>query len=469
MTENHPARPVLERFVLGHLPAAEMRQVSQHLLDGCSECRQATAGLWERAGRHGGAAAAEPQPSAPVPLMEGAEDIVNRGACDEAIDRIFRIILDREAEVARDRAQARELFEELARHPPARQHLMVCNSGRFRSRMLCEILLEQAHEAGFREPVRAIELARLGVAISDRLAERSGEKGGEGLQGLRARAWAQLGNALRISSDHAGAEQAFETATELLDPARVTPHEIARVLDLEASLRKDQRRFAEATRLMDRVIAIYRKLGQRGLLGRSLQQKSLICGESGDSEGKIALLRRALELLNPEEEPRIFLAARHNLISALCESGRSREAFALLFHTRPLYLMQGDRLNLLRLRWLEGAVSRGLQRYEQAAVAFREVREAFLELGLDYDAALASLDLAEVYATQGRTADVRRLVDEMLEVFRSRKIHREAMAALSVLQKAARAERAELILVREVGSFLRQARNQPHLQFTPTS
>jgi tetratricopeptide (TPR) repeat protein len=466
MAENHPARPVLERFVLGHLPAAEMRQVSQHLLAGCTQCRQVTAALWERGG---GGAAAGPRPSAPVPSVEDAEDAADRGACDEAIDRIFRVILARESEVARERAQGRELFEELARHPPARQLLMVTNSARFRSRMLCEILLEQAHEAGFREPAKAIEMARLGVAIADRLAERSGEKGGEGLQGLRARAWAHLGNAFRISSDHAGADQAFETATELLDPVRVTPHEIARVLDFEASLRRDQRRFAEATRLMDRVIAIYRKLGQRSLLGSSLKQKSMICGESGDSDGEIALLRRALELLNPEEEPRMFLAARHNLISALCESGRPREAFALLFHTRPLYLMQGDRLNLLRLRWLEGAVSRGLQRYEQAAVAFREVREAFLDLGLDYDAALASLDLAEVYATQGRTSDVRRLTDEMLEVFRSRNIHREAMGALSVLQKAASTERAELVLIREVGSFFRKARNQPDLQFTPTS
>ncbi|HVG07586.1 MAG TPA: hypothetical protein VNM67_07755 [Thermoanaerobaculia bacterium] len=462
MTENHPARPVLEGFVLGHLPAAEMRQVSQHLLAGCLECRQATAGLWER---DRGGAASDPQLSASVPLIE---DTVDRSSCDEAIDRIFHIILARETVVARERAQGRELFEELARHPPARQLLMVSNSARFQSRMLCEILLEQAHEAGFREPARAVELARLGTAIVDCLAERRGEDG-EGIQGLRARAWAQLGNALRISSDHEGADQAFETATELLDPVRVTPHEIARVLDFEASLRRDQRRFAEATRLMDRVITIYRKLGQRSLLGRSLQQKSLICGESGDSDGEIALLRRALELLNPEEEPRIFLAARHNLISALCESGRPREAFALLFHTRPLYLKQGDRLNLLRLRWVEGAVSRGLLRYEQAAVAFREVREAFLELGLDYDAALASLDLAEIYATQGRTADVRRLADEMLEVFRSRKIHREAMGALSVLQKAASMERAELVLVREVGSFFRQARNQPDLQFTPTS
>lgn len=453
MTETHPARPVLERFVLGNLPTVEMKQVSQHLIDGCEECRTITAGLWKRGA---GELAADPR---------FVQDRRAATEPDEAIDRIFRTILAREAEIARERAQGRELFDELMNHPPARQQMMVANSARFRTRMLCEILLKRSHEAGFREPERAIELARLGVAIADRLQEQENEV----LLGLRARAWAQYGNALRINSDLAGADRAFEVATKLLDAKLVAPHDTARVLDLEASLRRDQRRFAEATRLMDKVIAIYRRLSQRNLLGRSLKQKAMICGEAGDLAGEVALLKRALELLDPEEDPRLFLSTRHNLISALTESGRPREAFALLFHTRPLYLKQADRLNLLRLRWLEGAVALGLQRHEQAAVAFREVRGAFLELGVDYDAALASLDLAEVYAIQGRTSDLRCLAEEMIEVFRSRNIHREALAALAVLHQAARAERAELELVRQVGSYFRKARKQPDLPFTTTS
>lgn len=398
-------------------------------------------------------------------------DHPDRDPYDEVIDRVFRIILARETDIARERSHGRELFEELIRHPAARQQLLVANSSRFRNRALCELLLEQAHETGFSDPPHAVEVARLAVSVADLLSEegegaaeaREGREEGNG--GLRARAWAQLGNALRICSDHAGAEQAFATAAAVLEEGRVSPLDTARVLDLAASLKRDQRRFAEAAGLMDRVIAIYRKLGQKVLLGRSLKQKSMICGESGDREGEIALLRRALELLTPEGEPRTFLAARHNLISALCESGRPRDAFALLFHTRPLYLKQGDRLNLLRLRWLEGTVALGLQRHEQAAVAFREVREAFLDLGLDYDAALASLDLAEVYAIQGRAADVRRLADEMLDVFRSRNIHREALAALSVLQQAARLEKAGTVLVREIAGFLKKARTQPDLRF----
>jgi tetratricopeptide (TPR) repeat protein len=450
MNDIHPARRVLEHFVVGRLSPSEMKEVSHHLLAGCHECRQLTTDLFQQI-----RVPATPSPSS------CATGEPNTTPYDGVIDRIYRTVLRREAEAAKERSHAQELYDELLRHPAARQQLLIINSARFRNRMLCEILVDEAHEAGFREPSTSIGLARLAVLIADRLDDN-----GEVVAGLKARAYAQLGNALRIASDFADAELAFETAVTLLGTESVGLLEIARVLDLEASLRRDQRRFADAMRLMDRVISIYRRLGQRSLLGRALQQKSLICGESGDQESEIALLRRALELLNPDEEPRIFLAARHNLISALCEIGRPRDAFSLLFHTRPLYLRQGDRLNLLRLRWLEGTVALGLQRHEQAGAAFRQVREAFLELGLDYDAALASLDLAEVYAIQGRTGEMRLLANEMLEVFQARSIHREAIGALSVLQQAAEADRAGRVLVREVGSFLRKARQRPDLQFT---
>ncbi len=387
-----------------------------------------------------------------------------RDPYDDAIDRVFQATLVREAEVAREQSRARDLFHELCRHPLPRQLLLVANSSRLQSRALAEVILEEAQSAVFSDPGLSKAQAHLAVAIAEGLVGA----GAEGIEGLRTRAWAQLGNACRILSDHSGATKAFEVAMAQLESAEVAPLETARVLDLYASLMRDQRRFEEAFDLLDRALAIHRKLGQSALLGRSLKQKAMICGESGDLEGEIALLREALELLSPEDEPITFLSARHNLISALCEAGHPRDAFALLFHTRPLYLKQGERLNLLRLRWLEGTVALGLDRHEQAAVAFREVRQSFLELSLDYDAALASLDLAQVYALQGRSSEVRWLVDEMLDTFRSRDIHREALAALSVLQQAVQAEKAGAMFVRQVGLFLRKARTRPDLSFEPS-
>jgi hypothetical protein len=114
-------------------------------------------------------------------------------------------------------------------------------------------------------------------------------------------------------------------------------------------------------------------------------------------------------------------------------------------------------------------VAQGLERREQAEVAFREVRQAFIELGVDYDAALASLDLAGILVLQGRTDDLRQLAEEMLAVFTSRNIHREALAALLFFCHAARMEQVREKLVRDVADFLKRARNDPELCFTPAT
>src|SRR6185295_6643881 len=368
--------------------------------------------------------------------------------------RVFDRVVAAEAVIAEQRVAGRRLFEELMEVPATRRHLLLSNSARFRNRMLCECLVEEGFEAGFKNPRQAVEVATLATLVADRLTPADCGGVEEARNSLRARAWAQLGNAHRIVFDLVKSEQAFSVAEALLEEGPVGLLDKSRVLALLACLRRDQRRLAEAHQLYDRAAFVYKKLGQWNLLGQTLLQKAMVCGEAGDEESRMTLLRRALDLIDPQADPRLFLAARHNLISALHESGRSREAFALLFHTRPLYLKTGDRMHLLRLRWLEGLVAFGLQRIEQAEVAFREVREAFGELGLDYDAALAALDLAGVYIAQGRTHDVRRIAEETLAVFQARNTHQEAMAALLVFSDAARLDRAELELVREVSGFL---------------
>jgi tetratricopeptide (TPR) repeat protein len=453
--EEHPTQEALEAFLLGQLPAAEMRNVLRHLLTGCSLCQQVSAGLWEP----------EEEEDLDVTFAAAENAALVRDEYDEVFDRVFEKVAAKEALAVREREAGRELFNELVQHPVAHQRLLVGNSVRFRHRSLCEHLLQESFKTGFKDVSRSLDLAQIAVTLADLLSEEACG-GTEGLDSLRARAWAQLGNALRINQDFPSAEEAFENVADLVEqPGRIGLLDKARVLDLLASLRKDQRRFAESLHLLDRVGSIYRRLGQWHLLGRTLQQKSVVAGESGDNEEEIKLLRRALDLLDPQEEPRTFLAARHNLVYALNESGRSREAFALLFHTRPLYLKTGDRMHLLRLRWLEGMVAQGLNRIEQAEAAYREVRDAFLDLGLPYDAALAALDLASVYVLQGRNGEVCRIAEETLAIFQTNNMHREVIAAVSFFCAAARAEEAGGDLVRRISAFLKAARTNPDLRF----
>lgn len=504
----HLGKDILWRFMTGGLSPAEGRHVFGHLLRGCVSCREQAREVWNlppATSAHGAAvettaaALAIPTTPAPAPVdfagpldpagAEAAERSQpseaepaagpggpNETAYETVLDRVFSRIASEEAGIEAARRRADVLFEELMQHPPARQELLIHNSSRFRDRMLSERLLAASHDEGFREPARSEQLARIAVAVAERVADSgpaaaldaSSPAPSDALAGLRARAWAQLGNALRIRSDLDGAATAFRSADALMAAhPRLGLLDKARIFDLKASLCKDRRHFAEAARLLDRVITIYQRLGQANLTGRALGQKATLQLLAGDREGGMALLRRALELIDPHEDPRWYLNARHNLIAALVDDGKPREAFALLFHTRPLYLKLGDRMNLLRLRWLEGQVAHGLHRLEQAETAFREVRAAFVELGLEYDAALVSLDLAAVFAQQGRATEMRRLAEEMLTFFESRQILPEAMAAFLVFCNAARMEQAGLALVQEVAAFLKQARHAPDLRFVP--
>jgi tetratricopeptide (TPR) repeat protein len=496
VNEAHPTAGMLHGFMLGDLPESEMRSVLRHLLTRCARCRQATAPLWvldaeepADAGTRGagsadpgasGSWAAETRPpEIPGTLRdavrgEAAADASDpstpsdTAGCDEydaVFDRVFARVAASEQAVEAERAQARAVLRELLAHLPAHQKLLVRNSARFRTRSLAELLLGESQEAGFRDPQLALRMAKLALDVASRLDEGSCGTA-ELCNGLQARAWAQVGNALRISSDFPAADAAFGKAQALCGAIEgVGLLDRARVLDLEASLRKDQQRFGQASRLLDRVIAIYERLGQSHLLGRALTSKAAVYGEAGQTEAEIVFLRHAIELLDPDEDARTFLAARHNLIVALHETGRSREAFALLFSTRPLYLKLGDRMTLARLRWLEGRVALGLERFQQAEAAFREVAEALSAMGRDYEASAAALDLARLLALQGRTAELRRLAEQMLAALSARDIHREALAALACFWTAAAREQATLALASEVAGFLDLARDNPGLRF----
>jgi tetratricopeptide (TPR) repeat protein len=182
-------------------------------------------------------------------------------------------------------------------------------------------------------------------------------------------------------------------------------------------------------------------------------------------EKGIPLIYQALDLIDPEQEPRLLLCARHNLIDALAETGRHLEAQGLYRTTRALYRSFPDAWTQNRRKWVKGKISRGLGQADQAESLFLAARDGFISEGIPYDTALVSLELAILYAEQGRTADLKRLAAEMVPIFSSLNIHREALAALAYLRQAVEAERASVELVASVAAYLRRAQHDPALRF----
>ena len=146
---------------------------------------------------------------------------------------------------------------------------------------------------------------------------------------------------------------------------------------------------------------------------------------------------------------------------------RYREAEALLPKVKGLALRLGNGLDSLRCRWLQGLISAGLGRLEEAAAGLESVAGEFAALGIAFDAALACLDLAKLCLRQGRAAEVKRLAGQMVEIFKAQNVHREALAAVILFQQAAEQEKATAELVSKLADYLRRAQHCPELRFEP--
>ena len=379
-----------------------------------------------------------------------------RRGCDAggAVDGVLGRFRDRLQEIEREQAEAPALVQEVLRCPAERRAALLQSGAHFRTWSLCDGLVRASHQECFRDPAAAEELARLALEQAGRLDP--GQCSAALIADLQARCWAAVGNARRIAADLRGADQAFAAARELLCAGSRDRLERAHLLSLEASLRRAQRRFADADSLLRRAIAIYRHAGERHLLGESILKRAFVLKERGEPEPAIALLQEADGLIDRRQDPRLELCARHNLADWLTEAGRFLEAQGVLARSRQLYGRFPDRPTQLRRLWVEGKVAAGLGRWEEAADRFAEVRDGFAAERLPYDAALAALDLGVAWARLGRTAEVRALAAEVLPVFRSRELKRETLAALLVLERAAAAEGASLALLEEAAARLRR-------------
>ena len=368
----------------------------------------------------------------------------------------------------RERFEAQALVAELMGHSPERQVLIVQNSARFHTWGVYSRLLDLSWTEGIKSLGTAEHLARLALLLADQLD--TSLYCAEGIEDLRSRAWGYIGNVRRQRSDLAEADEALRTAADHLRQGTGDPIEKAMLLDLKASLKRAQRNFGRAMSLLKRAQTIFLAAGDRHRAGRTLVSMETILHDAGIPEQGIPLLYQALELIDPQQEPRLLIAVWHNLIDDLAEAGRAMEARRLFREARKLYLRFPEAVTQNRRIWVAGKIARGLGQDEEAETLFLEARASFLQEDIPYEVALVSLDLAALYAKQGRTEEIKQLAAEIVPVFSSRQVHREAFAALAFWKQAVETEtaRRERIadVVADVASFLKRARYDPELRFT---
>ena len=359
-----------------------------------------------------------------------------------------------------DRQDATLLAEELLRQSPERRRFLVRNSPQLQTPRLATKLAEHSLEACYDNPREAIHLGELAVEVAEIVAERADDRP-RLISDLRGQCWAFLGNAYRVSGDVQQAENAFFTSETFLEEGSCDLLLQARLCRFRGALAGDQGNLAPCFRLLDRAIRNFRQCGEEEERGRVLVHKALYSHYFGDTEEAIRLLREGLTILDDKRDPRHYLAASHNFVLFLTDLKRTAEARRHLEEIRPLYFQQGNKINLLRLRWVEGRMARNEGLDDEAEAIFLAARKDFVAEGVYWDAAFVSLELASIYLEQGKTEEIRRIANEVLPLFQTTGQEREGLAALILFSKAAELDKVSEQLIRSTASRL-HALNKSH-------
>jgi tetratricopeptide (TPR) repeat protein len=388
-------------------------------------------------------------------LLEGlAEDL--RSHTWESYERLVMLPLPASDPRAEDRQRAAELFYRLVSLSPEERLAVVGLEEEFQSWALCE----KVCHASEREASRDIEVAAAWADLAKEIAERV--RGPEGFpRRVRGYAGGHCANVQRVLGDLKPSWAAFVEAKRLwisgsdplglLDPGRM--------LDLEASLLRDQRHFGEALALLDEAFIVGRSPE------RALIKKGYTLEVMGEYERAIEALQRASTMIEHTAEPRLQNTVDFNLAAVYCHVGLYREAAELVPGIRILATELGDRWDLIRLGWLEGRIAGGLGQREEAQRLLAQARQAFHEKNLSFDVALTLLEEAVLLLEEGRSAEVKVLARELEKVFKSKGVHREALGALKLFHEAAEREEATAEQARRVLDFLFKARHDEGLRF----
>ncbi len=372
-----------------------------------------------------GAAGASPAVLDRVLALVEATREMPRGETGGAADG-RRPRIEMAATATAERQQARQLWQRLGRAPVQELQCLVEREPGLQSWALCELIcgesVSQAHDSAD----RATQLAELAVRIAEL------QPAGEPLRSrLLAYAWGHVANAQRIRSQLAAASVMLHRAQRLwrsIPSSQEAPLAESRLGSFEMSLLVVQGRTEEAIELADRLLAAAGDRPDAFLLhqkGFALGIKGMGLGSSAASArrdpaallGALRAFSQVGAMVDTQVDPVIARSAQYNRVNTLSLLGRVGEVVSALPDVRQAFLDAGHDLDLLRLDILEGSLAATVGNPEDGIEQLAQARAAYLARGMDFEAAVAGIELGELLIGSGRIAEARSLAGMADEVF----------------------------------------------------
>lgn len=442
MFEDHPSGKELESFLKdasGTAARARNAQVVRHLLSNCVVCRGRLQALgWD--GKRLARLIQTEVEGTPSPAAQSFDYSRAFAAAEQAVSALLT--------PERQKAEPPEsLFAELEALPPDQQVRRVSADGRFATPGVVRSLIDRSHKVRYQDADTMLHFGQLARLAAEACGPESA--GNElRLADLKARAWGQYGNALRVTGRSREAGEALATAQRYRQQGTGDPVLRAWLLEKFTPLATFHGRFGEAIQMSGEAGEIYEELGEGHLLASTLVQKAIAALYSGETENAVRMLNQAVPIIDYEEDPHLLLAACHNLIRCYIDLDQPEQALKLYSETHELYREFDDPLIQLRAAWQEGQLLRDLGHLRAAEAALLRARQGYTERKLIYEAALVSLELATVYVKLGLVEELRSTVTATIPIFHALRVKLETLAALLQLRQVADQEQQALELIR---------------------
>lgn len=368
----------------------------------------------------------------------------------------------REERAALALKEGEELYERLKPYSGSARRDLIENAADYQHWGLAVHLCHKSEKAAADKPPVAVERAGLAVFVARHVPEIDGWRD-------RLEGWctAFLANAQKAANDVPLAGATFTEALSLWEKGKDEAGLLseARVLDLGASVRREQGLVPQALELHAEALAAALPAEN----GHLLLNQACTFQDDGQHTQALRALAKAAELIDAARQPRLWCVLRFNQAANLILLGKAAEAAPIVNEVRLLAEALRNDLDLVKTVWLRANVDAGLGKRQEALDGLNQVRRDFEARSLPYDYALASLDEALLYRQEGRFGEIHALAEEILEIFRAQGVHREAIASIILFQEAAERERISVALVRRLQSYLSRARNNPTLRFEASS
>ncbi len=206
------------------------------------------------------------------------------------------------------------------------------------------------------------------------------------------------------------------------------PFDVSRMPELEAALRIDERRFAEALLCLEEAVRISPSPKRTGTI---LLSRIAVLAELCSEKKAFEALRAAEQCLSGERGTALWLRLRLEQMDLLCQTESYAEAAAFRQETHDLAVAVGYDDDRLRLRCLNARIAYRLEE-EGAAELLAAAREETKAARGRIESTALTLDLATLLEHSGRHTEARKLERRLMSPALHKRLPRTACTRLKI-------------------------------------